>query len=95
MTRLKDKLRARKYQVWVRHPHCSYCGRKLQLKHCSWDHVQPRANGGTTNWRNLIIACVSCNTLKGNMSISEFVKKVELGQISLRRDLPLKMALRQ
>ena len=38
---------------------------------------------------NLVIACVSCNRLKGARSLAEFIKAVEKGEILLRRDLPL------
>lgn len=42
---------------------CAYCGGD---KHLTLDHVLPRAQGGPTTWRNLITACYSCNSQKGD-----------------------------
>lgn len=97
MTRSEKNKRQKQYrweqkvEAWVRHPHCAYCGRKLQLKHCTWDHVIPRAKGGTRNGGNIVIACISCNRLKGAMEITEFIREVEAGRIVIRRELPLEI----
>lgn len=42
---------------------CGYCGSKHDL---TIDHIVPRAQGGRHIWTNLITACRSCNTQKGN-----------------------------
>jgi 5-methylcytosine-specific restriction endonuclease McrA len=48
---------------------CQYCGRKdVPL---TIDHVIPRSRGGGESWENLITACKSCNTLKGNRTPAE------------------------
>jgi hypothetical protein len=42
---------------------CQYCGstRKLTI-----DHVMPRSKGGEDSWSNMVVACSSCNTEKGD-----------------------------
>ena len=44
---------------------CQYCGAKVTRRSAQYDHVIPRAQGGTTVWRNIVISCHRCNQLKG------------------------------
>lgn len=44
---------------------CQYCGRRLARHEATFDHVRPRAQGGTTHWENVVIACLPCNQRKG------------------------------
>lgn len=44
---------------------CQYCGNKVSRPEATYDHVVPRAQGGQTNWTNIVIACVPCNQHKG------------------------------
>ena len=52
--------------------HCAYCG--CQLDPFDWhiDHVLPRKCGGSHDSKNLVAACVPCNTRKGDMTMDEF-----------------------
>jgi 5-methylcytosine-specific restriction endonuclease McrA len=43
---------------------CQYCGLKLKRKDITLDHVIPRAQGGTTSWENIVVACDTCNQKK-------------------------------
>ena len=45
---------------WV----CQYCKEKKQVKDLTFDHVMPRAQGGKTNWTNIVTACRPCNSYK-------------------------------
>ena len=45
---------------------CQYCGKRTAAKLLSVDHVQPRSRGGSTNWENCVLACVSCNARKAD-----------------------------
>ncbi len=45
---------------------CVYCGQKISLASFTIDHVIPRSKGGTTEWNNLVTACMACNNKKGN-----------------------------
>ena len=82
-----------KLRLWVRHPYCAYCGRKLQLRHVTLDHVIPKRLGGVMNEENVVLACVSCNEKKAGMSFVLFIAKVEKGEIDLEREKPLQLAL--
>ncbi len=42
---------------------CAYCS---STKNLTLDHVKPRAQGGKSEWTNLITACKRCNTVKGD-----------------------------
>ena len=43
---------------------CQYCREKKQVKHLTFDHVLPRAQGGKTSWTNIVTACRPCNSSK-------------------------------
>ena len=45
---------------------CQYCGDKVQRASITYDHVIPRAQGGKTEWTNIVISCSLCNQKKGN-----------------------------
>jgi 5-methylcytosine-specific restriction endonuclease McrA len=42
---------------------CQYCGTHQDL---TLDHVLPRSRGGKSSWENLVTACRSCNSRKGD-----------------------------
>ncbi|MDP6924088.1 MAG: HNH endonuclease [Candidatus Scalindua sp.] len=44
---------------------CQYCGKKVPTSELSLDHVIPRTQGGTSNWKNIVCACTNCNKNKG------------------------------
>ncbi len=49
---------------------CQFCGRPegaLGFREClTRDHIVPLSRGGTNQWTNVVTACSSCNTRKGN-----------------------------
>ena len=45
---------------------CAYCTKKLPMSLLTYDHVIPRAQGGRTEWENIVTACYGCNAKKGN-----------------------------
>ncbi|TRO96277.1 HNH endonuclease [Glycocaulis profundi] len=49
---------------------CQYCGSK-RLDMLTFDHVVPRAYGGTTKWDNIVAACAPCNLKKGGRTPAE------------------------
>lgn len=50
---------------------CAYCG--LKTKDITLDHVLPKKFGGTNNSNNLVPSCLSCNQLKGDLLLTEFI----------------------
>ena len=64
--RRKDIVLSRK-NVLKRDNHtCQYCG--IRSVPMTIDHIIPRQRGGEDSWYNLVAACVTCNTLKGNLT---------------------------
>jgi 5-methylcytosine-specific restriction endonuclease McrA len=49
---------------------CQYCGRgqeQFKFREClTRDHLVPLSRGGTNAWSNVVTACSTCNTRKGN-----------------------------
>jgi 5-methylcytosine-specific restriction endonuclease McrA len=54
---------------------CQYCHRnQAELRHrecLTRDHLVPLSRGGDNEWTNVVTACSSCNTRKGNQLPSE------------------------
>ncbi len=66
---LRDFVRPNEYPAFTRFNlflrdkfRCVYCGSAREL---TFDHVIPRAYGGTTTWENVTTACAPCNLRKG------------------------------
>ena len=45
---------------------CQYCGHRFGAEDLTFDHVIPRAKGGSTRWDNVVAACEPCNLRKGH-----------------------------
>jgi 5-methylcytosine-specific restriction endonuclease McrA len=45
---------------------CQYCGCRPGRAELTLDHVVPRAQGGQTNWENVVAACRPCNAAKAD-----------------------------
>jgi len=54
---------------------CYWCHRPFSggTRRASLDHVKPLARGGTNTRANIEYVCVSCNRLKGSMSIKQWL----------------------
>jgi len=50
---------------------CQYCGKVFQQRELNLDHIIPISRGGTSCWENVVCACISCNTKKGDRLPSE------------------------
>jgi 5-methylcytosine-specific restriction endonuclease McrA len=71
---------------------CAYCdttGVPLEI-----EHIHPRSKGGSDRVSNLALACQPCNQKKGNILISEFLKKQpeRLRRIQAQAKMPLRDA---
>lgn len=61
----KTKVRFSRHNIYMRDGNtCQYCGRELPRSELNLDHVVPRAQGGRTNWENVVCCCVECNLRK-------------------------------
>ena len=47
---------------------CQYCGSTRNL---TIDHIFPASKGGDNSWENLVVACMPCNTRKGDKLLEE------------------------
>jgi 5-methylcytosine-specific restriction endonuclease McrA len=45
---------------------CAYCGKHIERKESTLDHVQPVSKGGKTTWENCVTACAPCNSYKSD-----------------------------
>ena len=64
--RRKRAVRFSRHNVYLRDKgRCQYCKVHTSMKDGTYDHVVPRAQGGTTKWTNVVWACVPCNQRKG------------------------------
>lgn len=50
---------------------CQYCDRKLPYIKLSIDHIIPTSFGGKTSYLNCVVACRTCNGLKGNKMLNQ------------------------
>ncbi len=70
--RRSRKVRFSRINIYSRDRYrCQYCSKKLAMAECTYDHVIPRAQGGTTKWSNIATCCEPCNTRKGNRTPRE------------------------
>jgi len=50
---------------------CQYCGKKIDRKNLTLDHIVPKSKGGKSSWTNVVASCVWCNSEKGDKLLSE------------------------
>lgn len=47
---------------------CAYCSRFYRSVDLTCDHIIPTSKGGKDVWMNVVAACRSCNSMKGDLS---------------------------
>lgn len=59
---------------------CAWCGRGVEEEgmKLTLDHLTPRSKGGSNDATNLVTACCTCNSSRGNRSIAVFAKAVAI-----------------
>jgi 5-methylcytosine-specific restriction endonuclease McrA len=66
------EIRFTRYNIYLRdRGRCQYCGQEFNMKNLTYDHVTPRARGGTASWENIVTCCRSCNLRKGGRTPQE------------------------
>ena len=53
------------------HYRCQYCGKRGTAFDLTLDHIMPRSRGGRTIAENLVAACQTCNSRKGDRTPKE------------------------
>ena len=53
---------------------CFYCLRRLAASVRAIDHVVPRTQSGGNSYRNLVSACLECNSHKGEKPAEDFLR---------------------
>lgn len=53
---------------------CCYCGRTVDTKEMTLDHMYPQDFGGPTITNNLLPSCQECNNEKGNLTTKQYKK---------------------
>ncbi|MBD3418680.1 MAG: HNH endonuclease [Chitinivibrionales bacterium] len=44
---------------------CCYCNKQVTLANFTFDHVVPKCMGGRSEWANVVVSCMRCNSKKG------------------------------
>ena len=57
---------------------CAYTQRVLKPEECSMEHVIPRSKGGTTEWKNVVLADKRVNSIRGNRTLEEAGLKLKI-----------------
>jgi 5-methylcytosine-specific restriction endonuclease McrA len=61
-----------KYRLFLRDRQiCAYCGGDFAESELTVEHILPVSRGGQLSWTNVVTACRSCNTRKGNRTPEE------------------------
>jgi hypothetical protein len=70
-TNFNKKMPYSKQSVFIRDGYkCQYCGKELNVKNATVDHVLPTSKGGKSSFTNCVTACRVCNHWKGDKLIS-------------------------
>ena len=56
---------------------CQYCGGAANDSVLEWEHIQPRSKGGSDSVKNATLACHSCNQLKGNKLLTDWLEEIK------------------
>jgi HNH endonuclease len=62
--------------IWRETTTCLYCGRDLNERNKSVEHMQPMAKGGAHTMANVIIVCLLCNHTKNQKAWTEWLAKL-------------------
>lgn len=56
---------------------CVYCGRDIDEKTMTIDHMDPLALGGLHSISNIVLCCRDCNSQKGRLSFMDWVEEID------------------
>jgi HNH endonuclease len=55
---------------------CFYCLREVNRDTCELDHATSQMDGGDNTYKNIVVSCHDCNTLKQGMKAEEHLRRV-------------------
>lgn len=64
---------------------CAYCGKVKDQALLVIDHVVPRKKGGDDKPKNLVAACIPCNSKKSDLLLSDFCLRYQLDHETIRQ----------
>jgi 5-methylcytosine-specific restriction endonuclease McrA len=68
----KNDVRFTRKNLYKHYGHkCCYCGNKFKSEDLNLDHIIPKSRGGKTDWSNIVLSCLKCNSDKDNKTPSE------------------------
>lgn len=50
---------------------CQYCGKHVDRREFTIDHIQPKCRGGQTTWNNIVTCCKPCNAKKDDLTLHQ------------------------
>ena len=50
---------------------CQYCGKNIEYRDFTVDHILPKSKGGQTIWSNIVTSCRKCNFYKDDKTIEQ------------------------
>ena len=53
---------------------CPYCLKEVPLSETNTEHILPRSRGGKTTPENTMLVCKKCNSIKGSLTLEEFIE---------------------
>jgi hypothetical protein len=62
---------------------CCYCDYPLTSENITLDHIVPDSKRGTFNTTNLTVACLKCNSDRGNRNFFDYCKKFNFSKEKL------------
>lgn len=65
---------------------CVYCNKSLQ-NGAMIDHIIPLSIGGKNEYSNMVLVCPSCNSLKSDKTLSEFIDANNLNESDIKKRL--------
>lgn len=69
---LTKKIPFSKQNIFIRDDYtCQYCGKQLNTRNATVDHILPQAKGGKNSYANCVCSCKTCNQWKGDKLLSE------------------------
>ena len=56
---------------------CQYCGTEPSYDEITVDHIVPRSKGGSSNFQNCVLCCITCNLKKSDRRLEDTDMKLQ------------------